>query len=155
MASPDFLAACCVTNISNTILNEDEDLFVVGHVMIVVTVVMCVVSLLGVFYLLLPRGQPGTEWMRNSNRILTGPSLNSIIKCVIATNVLATLGKNSYAKHEVQKCILHFLLQEQNHYDIYIYNDLHNLQMGTGIDLNMLAEDVYMYTLYMQLACVL
>ncbi|OWF42552.1 G-protein coupled receptor 143-like [Mizuhopecten yessoensis] len=93
MTTPDFLAVCCINSSSTVAKNtsdaEKKDVLLVGQLMLIVTVVMCVVSMLGVCYLVLPRG---STLFRNSNRLLAGPNLNSIIRCIVATNLLASLG---------------------------------------------------------------
>ncbi|XP_060064591.1 G-protein coupled receptor 143-like [Ylistrum balloti] len=93
MSSPDFLAVCCVKNVTDVDLKKMEDVMLIGQIMLIVTMVMCIVCMFGVCYLVLPRGNPGSSIFRSSsNRILAGPNLNSIIRCIVATNLLATLG---------------------------------------------------------------
>ncbi|XP_033747162.1 G-protein coupled receptor 143-like, partial [Pecten maximus] len=93
MSSPDFLAVCCVKNVSDVDVQRMEDEMLVGQIMLIITMVICIVSILGVCYLVLPRGQPGSSLFRNtSNRILAGPNLNIIIRYIVTCNLLATLG---------------------------------------------------------------
>lgn len=93
MSSPDFLSVCCVKNVSETDSKKLEDAMLIGQIMLIITMVMCVVCILGVCYLVLPRGYPGSSLFRNtSNRLLAGPNLNIIIRCIVSCNLLATLG---------------------------------------------------------------
>lgn len=93
MATIAFLTSCCVANRTAKSHQTVEDRILLQHVLDIVSIVCCVVSLAGVAYLVLPRRQNRSQWWRNPNRILTGPNLNGIIKCIIVVNCLGTLGK--------------------------------------------------------------
>lgn len=91
MSSPDFLVACCISNSSTNELDLHPDKDTV-HLMNIVTLVMSVFSLGTVIYLLLPRGDSRSDAWNSPGRLLVGPNLNSIIKCIVLSNCLATVG---------------------------------------------------------------
>lgn len=92
MASVAFFHTCSVYhNVSEHVHNLPEKLLI-EKVVAIVTIIFCSISLVGAIYLILPRDQTGSEWWRNSGRILVGPNLNQIIKAIVVTSFFGTLG---------------------------------------------------------------
>lgn len=92
MASPAFFHTCAVYNNITKHDDHHEARVLVERVVTIVAMTFCIISLLVVIYLLLPRDVRGSEWWRNPGRILVGPNLNAIIRAVVITSFLGTLG---------------------------------------------------------------
>jgi hypothetical protein len=93
MASVAFFHTCSVYhNVSEHVHNLPEKLLIEKAVTIV-AIIFSSISLVGVIYLILPRDQTGSEWWRNPGRILAGPNLNEIIKAIVVTSFIGTLGE--------------------------------------------------------------
>uniref|UniRef100_K1R8E3 G-protein coupled receptors family 2 profile 2 domain-containing protein n=1 Tax=Magallana gigas TaxID=29159 RepID=K1R8E3_MAGGI len=90
MASPGFLSKCCIAaNVSNSTELEGRK---IGEVINILSIVFCSISLSSVLFLVWPRKEGNSEVFQSKNRILVGPNLNSIIKSLVAVNVLAVIG---------------------------------------------------------------
>lgn len=91
MASVAFFHTCSSYH-NKTLPDYHIEEPLVEEVITIVSITFCSISLLGVTYLLLPRDQTGSEWWRNPGRILVGPNLNDIIRAIVITSFLGTLG---------------------------------------------------------------
>lgn len=90
MASPGFLSKCCIAaHVSNSTELEGRK---IGEVINILSIVFCSISLSSVLFLVWPRKEGNSEVFQSKNRILVGPNLNSIIKSLVAVNVLAVIG---------------------------------------------------------------
>lgn len=92
MASVAFFHTCSVYhNVSEHVHNLPEKLLI-EQVVTIVAIIFCSISLVCVIYLILPRDQTGSELWRHPGRILVGPNLNEIIKAIVVTSFIGTLG---------------------------------------------------------------
>nr|XP_022344448.1 uncharacterized protein LOC111137311 isoform X1 [Crassostrea virginica] len=90
MASPGFLSKCCLAH--NSFNSTDTEGRNVGEIINILSIVFCSISLFSVLFLVWPRKDGNSEVFQSKNRILVGPNLNSIIRCLVMVNVLAVLG---------------------------------------------------------------
>ena len=93
MASPGFLSKCCLAH--NSFNSTDTEGRNVGEIINILSIVFCSISLFSVLFLVWPRKDGNSEVFQSKNRILVGPNLNSIIRCLVMVNILAVLGKAS------------------------------------------------------------
>ncbi|KAK3084801.1 hypothetical protein FSP39_019308 [Pinctada imbricata] len=92
MATSAFLSICCIANETDTDESTEAGRKLIGHVITIVSIVFCTLSLVSVLYLTWPRAEAAREIFRSTSRILVGPNLNSIIKCLISVDILAVIG---------------------------------------------------------------
>lgn len=104
MASPGFLSKCCLApHIPNSTDLEGRS---IGEVINILSIVFCSISLLSVLFLVWPRKEGNSEVFQSKNRILVGPNLNSIIKSLVAVNVLAVIGNNTMCRIDIRSLMI-------------------------------------------------
>ena len=98
MATAATLSICCIANETDNDTgageSTEEGRKLIGHVITIVSIVFCLLSLLSVVYLTWPRAEGSREIFRSTSRILVGPNLNSIIKYLVTVDVLAVIGRH-------------------------------------------------------------
>ncbi|XP_046356030.2 G-protein coupled receptor 143-like [Haliotis rufescens] len=95
MSYPLYLLSCCHGDsdghLINSTLSRDHLIFT-DDITNVFCIISSTLSLLGVFYLLLPRGNLDLTTPLTHTRILTGPSLKSTVLSLFAADCLAAAG---------------------------------------------------------------
>lgn len=101
MSYPLYLLSCCHGDsdghLINSTLSRDHLIFT-DDITNVFCIISSTLSLLGVFYLLLPRGNLDLTTPLTHTRILTGPSLKSTVLSLFAADCLAAAGETAIVK---------------------------------------------------------